>query len=171
MKEIFLGYSRLDSSTVQALAAVLEEKGLSVWIDRSGIEEGDAYDTQIEDAIAQTRVVIVVWSQHSVKSHWVRAEGAPVRSTDKHQISSPWRVIIARRVARMLPSVIGGPAGCLGFGAITVGDLPWQRNCTDLVVQKSGMPTQLIDRGSQILNRRVVKSAYYLHKMFKRFCL
>jgi hypothetical protein len=42
MKEIFLSYSRLDSSTVQALAAVLEEKGLSVWIDRSGIEEGDA---------------------------------------------------------------------------------------------------------------------------------
>jgi hypothetical protein len=45
------------------------------------------------------------------------------------------------------------------------------RNCPDLVVQKSGMPTQLIDRCSQVLNRRVVKSAYYLHKMFKRFCL
>ena len=90
MKEIFLSYSRLDSSTVQALAAALEEKGVSVWIDRSGIEEGDAYDTQIEDAIAQTRVVIVVWSQHSVRSHWVRAEAAyalgkhklvPIRST------------------------------------------------------------------------------------------
>ena len=77
MKEIFLvSYSRLDLSTVQALAAALEEEGVSVWIDRSGIEEGDAYDTQIEDAIAQTRVVIVVWSQHSVKSHWVRAEAA-----------------------------------------------------------------------------------------------
>ena len=76
MKEIFLSYSRLDSSTVQALAAALEEKGVSVWIDRSGVEEGDAYDTQIEEAIAQTRVVIVVWSQHSVRSHWVRAEAA-----------------------------------------------------------------------------------------------
>jgi TIR domain len=76
MKEIFLSYSRLDSSTVQTLAAALEEKGLSVWIDRSGIEEGDAYDTQIEDAIAQTRVVIVVWSQNSRRSRWVRAEAA-----------------------------------------------------------------------------------------------
>jgi hypothetical protein len=84
MKEIFLSYSRLDSSTVQALAAALEEKGLSVWIDRSGIEEGDAYDTQIEDAIAQTGVVIVVWSQHSVKSHWVRAEAA--YALDKHKL-------------------------------------------------------------------------------------
>ncbi len=61
---------------MQALAAALSEKGLSVWLDRSGIQEGDAYDTQIEDAIAQTRVVIVVWSQHSVRSHWVRAEAA-----------------------------------------------------------------------------------------------
>ena len=38
MKEIFLSYSRLDASTVQALAAALEEKGVSVWIDRSGVE-------------------------------------------------------------------------------------------------------------------------------------
>ena len=83
MKEIFLSYSRPDSSTVQALAAALEEKGVSVWIDRSGIEEGDAYDTQIEEAIAQTRVVIVVWSQHSVRSHWVRAEAAYALSKHK----------------------------------------------------------------------------------------
>jgi hypothetical protein len=50
----------------------------------SGIEEGDAYDTQIEDAIAQTRVVIVVWSQHSVRSHWVRAEAA--YALNKHKL-------------------------------------------------------------------------------------
>jgi hypothetical protein len=76
MHEIFLSYSRRDASTVQALAAALGERGLSIWLDKSGIEEGDAYDTQIEDAIAQTRVVIVLWSKSSVKSQWVRAEAA-----------------------------------------------------------------------------------------------
>ncbi len=76
MHEIFLSYSRRDLSVVQALATALSAKGLSVWLDRSGIREGDAYDTQIEDAIAQTRVVIVLWSKDSVKSHWVRAEAA-----------------------------------------------------------------------------------------------
>jgi hypothetical protein len=76
MHEIFLSYSRHDLTTVRALATALSERGLSVWLDRSGIEEGDAYDTQIEDAIAQTRVVIVLWSKHSIKSHWVRAEAA-----------------------------------------------------------------------------------------------
>jgi len=76
MHEIFISYSRRDSSTVEALATALSDKGLSVWVDRSGIQEGDAYDTQIEDAIAQTRVVIVLWSKNSIKSHWVRAEAA-----------------------------------------------------------------------------------------------
>lgn len=76
MHEIFLSYSRRNSATVQALATALGERGLSVWVDKSGIQEGDAYDTQIEDAIAQTRVVIVLWSKNSVRSQWVRAEAA-----------------------------------------------------------------------------------------------
>jgi hypothetical protein len=76
MHEIFISYSRRDSATVQALAAALGKTGLSVWVDTSRLQEGDAYDTQIEDAIAQTRVVVVVWSKNSVRSQWVRAEAA-----------------------------------------------------------------------------------------------
>ena len=48
----------------------------NIWPDRKAIQEGAAFDTQIEEAIAQTRVVIVIWSEHSVKSHFVRAEAA-----------------------------------------------------------------------------------------------
>ena len=76
MHEIFISYSRHDSDAANALADTLCKAGLSVWLDREAIQEGDAFDTQIEEAIAQTRVVIVIWSEHSVKSHWVRAEAA-----------------------------------------------------------------------------------------------
>jgi TIR domain len=76
MHEIFISYSRRDISTVRALTTALSQKGVTVWVDRSDIQEGDAYDTQIEEAIAQTRVVIVLWSENSIKSHWVRAEAA-----------------------------------------------------------------------------------------------
>lgn len=76
MPEIFISYSRRDISTVRALTTALSQKGVTVWVDRSDIQEGDAYDTQIEEAIAQTRVVIVLWSENSIKSHWVRAEAA-----------------------------------------------------------------------------------------------
>jgi TIR domain len=76
MHEICISYSRRDISTVRALTTALSQKGVTVWVDRSDIQEGDAYDTQIEEAIAQTRVVIVLWSENSIKFHWVRAEAA-----------------------------------------------------------------------------------------------
>src|SRR5215467_1366894 len=76
MHELFISYCRHDSGAANALADTLSKVGLSVWLDREAIQEGDAFDTQIEEAIAQTRVVIVIWSEHSVKSHWVRAEAA-----------------------------------------------------------------------------------------------
>ena len=76
MHELFISYCRHDSDAANALADTLYKAGLSVWLDRKGIQEGAAFDTQIEEAIAQTRVVIVIWSEHSVKSHWVRAEAA-----------------------------------------------------------------------------------------------
>jgi hypothetical protein len=83
MHEIFISYSRLDSGAANALADTLSKAGLSVWLDRSAIQEGDAFDTQIEEAIAQTSVVIVIWSEHSVKSRWVRAEAAYALSKRK----------------------------------------------------------------------------------------
>ena len=71
MHELFISYFRHDSDAANALADTLSKAGLSVWLDREAIQEGDAFDTQIEEAIAQTRVVIVIWSEHSVntKSH------------------------------------------------------------------------------------------------------
>src|SRR5947207_8513955 len=76
MHELFISYCRHDSDAANALADTLSKAGLSVWLDRKAIQEGAAFDTQIEEAIAQTRVVIVIWSEHSIKSHWVRAEAA-----------------------------------------------------------------------------------------------
>ncbi len=76
MHELFISYCRHDLGAANALADTFSKAGLSVWMDRKGVQEGAAFDTQIEEAIAQTRVVIVIWSEHSVKSHWVRAEAA-----------------------------------------------------------------------------------------------
>src|SRR5262245_39853946 len=76
MHELFISYCRHDSDAANALADTLSKAGLAGGLEREAIQEGDAFDTQIEEAIAQTRVVIVIWSEHSVKSHWVRAEAA-----------------------------------------------------------------------------------------------
>jgi hypothetical protein len=83
MHEIFISYSRRDAAIVQALESALAARGMSVWVDKSGIQEGSAYDTQIEEAIMQTRVVVVLWSKNSVRSQWVRAEAAYALSKQK----------------------------------------------------------------------------------------
>src|SRR5258707_9125671 len=76
MHELFISYCRHDLDAANALADTLSKAGLSVWLDRKGVQAGDAFDTKFEEAIAQTRVVIVIWSEHSVKSHGVCGEAA-----------------------------------------------------------------------------------------------
>ena len=115
MHEIFISYSRRDISTVRALTTALSQKGLTVWVDRSDIQEGDAYDTQIEEAIAQTSIVIVLWSENSIRSHWVRAEAAYALA--KH---------------KLLPITIDHSQPPLQFMQIQTLDFgSWQGSCED----------------------------------------
>jgi TIR domain len=113
--EIFISYSHQDINTVRALSTALSQKGLSVWMDRIDIQGGDAYDTQIEDAIAQTSVVIVLWSEHSIRSYWVRAEAA---------------YALAKR--KLLPISIDQSQPPLQFLQIQTLDFcSWQGSCED----------------------------------------
>ena len=73
MSEIFLSYSHADVETVELFARQLEEEGFSVWWDAT-LRMGDAFDERIEAALRGAKAVIVLWSQNSVRSRWVRAE-------------------------------------------------------------------------------------------------
>ena len=76
MSDIFISYSREDSKFVEALIMALIDYGWSVWSDKSGIPEGRPFDQEIENAIADAAVTLVIWSRASVKSRWVRAEAS-----------------------------------------------------------------------------------------------
>lgn len=73
MIDIFLSYASVDRPRVRVLAEVLEREGWSVWWDRI-IPIGKAFDEAIESALAEARCVVVVWSQASIRSQWVRSE-------------------------------------------------------------------------------------------------
>jgi TIR domain len=83
MSDIFISYSRADSTFVEALIMALVGYGWSVWTDKSAIAEGRPYDEQTEHAIGEATVTLVVWSQSSVKSRWVRAEAAYALEREK----------------------------------------------------------------------------------------
>lgn len=73
MADIFLSYSRVDRAKAQVIAKNLEAEGFSVWWDKV-LRAGQTYDEVTEGMLRNAKAVVVLWSQTSVKSKWVRAE-------------------------------------------------------------------------------------------------
>ena len=73
MADIFISYAREDEAWVERFCELLKTDGLIVWKD-SSIPTGKSFGRVIEEAIASSRAVVVVWSHYSIDSDWVRAE-------------------------------------------------------------------------------------------------
>ena len=83
MADIFLSYAREDWARVKPLAESLEALGWSLWWD-TRMRAGLRFDEMIEAEIAAARCVLVVWSDASVRSHWVRAEAG--EALEQHKL-------------------------------------------------------------------------------------
>jgi hypothetical protein len=71
---LFISYAREDRRVVDWIAARLETSGYTVWIDRTGILGGAAWQRVIPREIRRAEAVLLVLSPHAVKSEWVRRE-------------------------------------------------------------------------------------------------
>jgi TolB-like protein/Flp pilus assembly protein TadD len=72
---VFISYARPDKERVRPIVAALEAAGRRVWWDHH-LEGGAVFAREIETALRDAAAVIVVWSQASVESDWVRDEAA-----------------------------------------------------------------------------------------------
>jgi TolB-like protein/Flp pilus assembly protein TadD len=75
---VFVSYAHEDKALAQQLVRALEAAGYTVWWD-SLIKGGAAYAIETEQALERATTVVVLWSHHSVVSHWVRDEAALAR--------------------------------------------------------------------------------------------
>ncbi len=82
MASVFLSYDHEDVTRAAPIASALEKAGHSVWWDRQ-IHGGAEYQTEIESAVQDADVVVVLWSGRSIKSAWVRDEAAEGRDRGK----------------------------------------------------------------------------------------
>ena len=75
MSDIFLSYANEDRERVRPLAEALRQAGWTVFWDRV-IPVGKTWHDMLEGELENARSLLVVWSQDSIKSKWVRAEAS-----------------------------------------------------------------------------------------------
>lgn len=105
MATLFLSYSREDAERVGLLAKALERDGHKVWWDQH-ISGGQAFADEIEQALSSSELVVVCWTEHSVRSGWVRDEATTGRDS-----------------GRMVPVTLDGCPPPLGFRQFQTIDL------------------------------------------------
>ena len=71
---IFISYSRKNMEAARAVRSVLQANGLSVWMDENSIVVGTDYADRIPAAIEACTAFVLVLSQESMMSAWVRKE-------------------------------------------------------------------------------------------------
>ena len=105
MSDIFLSYAREDEVPAVALAQLLQDAGWSVFWDHK-IPAGMTWRDYIGNALARTRLVIVLWTARSVRSQWVLEEADE-----------------ARQRGILLPVMMEAIAPPLGFRQVQAADL------------------------------------------------
>jgi hypothetical protein len=96
MSDIFISYKREEQATARKLANALESEGWTVWWDPK-LRAGEHFDDVIEKALNEAKCVIVMWSNLSVNSEYIKAEATEALEQKKlvpvkiENVSLPFR--------------------------------------------------------------------------------
>jgi hypothetical protein len=82
MADVFISYAKVDRPLALKLAAMLEAEGWKVWWDTS-LTIGDDFRNDIMTELGRARTVIVIWTDASIKSDWVRSEAGRAQADRK----------------------------------------------------------------------------------------
>lgn len=72
--DAFMSHASKDATLVAQIEELLEEDGLKVWLDRSEIRLGVLLRKELQNAIKNSRMLILLWSKAAARSRWVAAE-------------------------------------------------------------------------------------------------
>lgn len=74
MSHVFISYSRADADFVRYLKSLLEEAGLTVWVDEARLSASARWWKTIEQNIDMCGAFVVVMSPEAAESDWVERE-------------------------------------------------------------------------------------------------
>jgi hypothetical protein len=79
---LFVSYSHADSGFVDRVGESLTKKGIRYWRDIHDMKAG-RIETQIDRAIRQNPTVLLILSEHSLRSDWVEHEVRTARGLER----------------------------------------------------------------------------------------
>jgi hypothetical protein len=82
MADVFISYAKTDRPLALKLAAMLEAEGWTTWWDTS-LTIGEDFRNEIMTQLGRARAVIVIWTDTSIKSDWVRSEASRAQADRK----------------------------------------------------------------------------------------
>src|SRR5215475_3925717 len=82
MADVFISYAKADRPLALKLAAMLEAEGWRTWWDTS-LAIGDDFRNEIMTELGRARAVVVIWTDASIKSDWVRSEAGRAQADRK----------------------------------------------------------------------------------------
>ncbi|MGE3251159.1 MAG: toll/interleukin-1 receptor domain-containing protein [Hyphomonadaceae bacterium] len=109
MADLFISYAREDRERAEQVARGMQAAGFDVFWDPD-IPPGQTWADYIEEKLASCAAVIVLWSQHSTKSQWVREEAR-----------------MGRERGKLIPASLDASQPPFGFGEVQAANLSdWQ---------------------------------------------
>ena len=72
--QIFISYKSEEYHYADKVRFMLEQNGISCWMDVEGIDSGDDFGVEISAAIRACKAVVFILSARSQRSQWTRKE-------------------------------------------------------------------------------------------------
>src|SRR4029077_14908549 len=105
MADVFISYAREEPPRSEQVARGLAAaESVTVW--DTDIPPGQTWADYIEGKLSQCKAVVVLWSEHSTKSQWVREEAR-----------------MGRDKSKLIPAMLDGSAQPFGFGEVQAANL------------------------------------------------
>jgi adenylate cyclase len=132
MSDVFVSYARPDEPHARRVADSLRDAGYRVWRDDE-LPAHRPYAEVIEERIEGAKAVVVLWSSHAVRSHWVRAEADTARGAGK---------LVQASVDRTIPPIPFNQIQCADVSDWAGGDTAGWRKLLGSVEALAGPPDQ-----------------------------
>jgi uncharacterized protein YjbI with pentapeptide repeats len=89
---VFISYKREEAAFAETLRKALVKEGFNVWWDED-LQCGQAWAEKLDEAIRDATCIIVLWSEKSVASQWVRHEASQAIA---REVYAPCRISLVQ---------------------------------------------------------------------------